>query len=120
MTTSAVPPQHQRSALSVEAAGLIGAGIALAGSIGLLVLLLRTTPVPIQGGDSVSAGSQLMVLLAGLITVPIVYLRSPRAKRQRGLPRALSTIILTLRHCVHGRHARGRPVRDLRASRSPR
>ncbi len=80
----------------MEAAGLIAAGIALAGSIGLLILLLRTTPVPIQGGDSVSAGSQLMVLLTGLITVPIVYLRSPRAKRQGGWRRALSTIILTL------------------------
>jgi hypothetical protein len=96
VTTSAVPPQHQRSALSVEAGGLIAAGIALLGSVGLLVLLLRTSPVPIQGGDSVSAGSQLMVLLTGLVTVPIVYLRSPRAKKQRVLQRVLSTVILTL------------------------
>lgn len=96
MTTAAVPPTHQRSALSVEATGLIAAGIALLGSIGLLALLLRTSPVPIQGNDSISGGAQLMVILVGFITVPIFYLRSPRARDQRIPRRVLSTIVLTL------------------------
>jgi hypothetical protein len=96
VTTSSVPTTHRRSALSVEATGLIAAGIALLGSIALLALFIRTSPVPIQGDDSISAGSQLMVLLTGLITVPIFYVRSPRARGQRRLRRVLSTIVLTI------------------------
>ena len=96
MTNPAVPAHHPRTALSVEAAGLIAAGLALIGAIGLLAVLLRTSPVPIQGDDSISSGSQLMVLLTGLITVPIFYLRSPRARSQGKPRRVLSTIVLTL------------------------
>ena len=97
MTTSEVPAaHHQRTALSVEATGLIAAGIALLGAIGLLALLLRTSPVPIQGDDSISSASQLMVLLTGLITVPIFYVRSPRARSQGKPRRVLSAIVLTL------------------------
>lgn len=96
MTTAPVQHPHQRSALSVEATGLIAAGIALLGSIGLLALLIRTAPVAIQGTDSISSAAQLTVLLTGLITVPIFYVRSPRARGQHIPRRVLSTIVLTI------------------------
>lgn len=96
MTSETISSTRERSALSVEATGLIAAAIALVGAIGVLLSLLRVSPVPIQGDLSVSSVAQLAVLLTGLITVPIFYLRSPRAHGMRVPRRVLSTVVLTL------------------------